>query len=97
MGSHEEVIVEVPYVFAQSLVFTVITYPMIGYYWSAYKVFWYFYTMFCTLLYYTYLGMLLIAITPRFPVAAVLQSAFYTTFNLFAGFLIPRPDILKIP
>ncbi|KAL0454588.1 UNVERIFIED_CONTAM: Pleiotropic drug resistance protein 3 [Sesamum latifolium] len=90
-----QVIVEIPYVLAQSLVFTVITYPMIGYYWSAYKIFWYFYTMFCTLLYYTYLGMLLIAITPRFPVAAILQSAFYTTFNLFAGFLIPRPQIPK--
>ncbi|XP_020552704.1 pleiotropic drug resistance protein 3-like isoform X2 [Sesamum indicum] len=93
--SAAQVIVEVPYVLAQSLVFTVITYPTIGYYWSAYKVFWYFYTMFCTLLYYTYLGMLLIAITPRFPVAAILQSAFYTTFNLFAGFLIPRPQIPK--
>ncbi|KAL0348160.1 UNVERIFIED_CONTAM: Pleiotropic drug resistance protein 3 [Sesamum angustifolium] len=93
--SAAQVIVEVPYVLAQSLVFTIITYPMIGYYWSAYKVFWYFYTMFCTLSYYTYLGMLLIAITPRFPVAAVLQSAFYSMFNLFAGFLIPRPQIPK--
>ncbi|KAK4424492.1 Pleiotropic drug resistance protein 3 [Sesamum alatum] len=93
--SAAQVIVEIPYVLAQSLIFTVITYPMIGYYWSAFKVFSYFYTMFCTLLYYTYLGMLLIAITPRFPVAAILQSAFYTTFNLFAGFLIPRPQIPK--
>ncbi|KAK6157910.1 hypothetical protein DH2020_012158 [Rehmannia glutinosa] len=88
--SAAQVIIEVPYVFAQALAFTVITYPMIGYYWSAHKVFLYFYCMFCTLLYYTYLGMLLIAITPSFPIAAILQSAFYTTFNLFAGFLIPR-------
>lgn len=64
---------------------------MIGYQFSAYKFFLYFYCMFCTLLSYTYLGMLLIAITPSFPVAATLQSAFYTTFNLFAGFFIPRP------
>ncbi|XP_047941583.1 pleiotropic drug resistance protein 3-like isoform X2 [Salvia hispanica] len=93
--SAAQVIVEIPYVFVQVLVFTVITYPMIGYQFSAYKVFVYFYCMFCTLLSYTYLGMLLIAITPSFPVAATLQSAFYTTFNLFAGFFIPRPQIPK--
>ena len=86
-----QVIVEIPYLFAQSVVFTVITYPMIGYHWSGYKVFFYIYTMFCTLLYFTYLGMLLIAITPSFPVAAISQSAFYTMFNLFAGFLVPHP------
>ncbi|XP_051146776.1 pleiotropic drug resistance protein 3-like [Andrographis paniculata] len=88
-----QVIIEIPYLFAQALAFTVITYPMIGYYWSAYKVFWYFYTMFCTLLSFTYLGMMLVSITPNFPVAAVSQSTFYTMFNLFSGFLIPRPQI----
>ncbi|KAH6803364.1 pleiotropic drug resistance 9 [Perilla frutescens var. frutescens] len=93
--STAQVIIEIPYVLVQALLFTVITYPMIGYYWSAYKVFMYFYCMFCTLLYYTYLGMLLIAITPSLPVAATLLSAFNTTFNLFAGFLIPRPQIPK--
>ncbi|KAH6772588.1 pleiotropic drug resistance 9, partial [Perilla frutescens var. hirtella] len=89
--SAAQVVVEIPYLFAQSVAFTVITYPMIGYYWSAYKVFFYFYTMFCTLLYFTYLGMVLVAITPSFPVAAISQSAFYTMLNLFAGFLVPHP------
>ncbi|XP_022872901.1 pleiotropic drug resistance protein 3-like [Olea europaea var. sylvestris] len=90
-----QVIIEIPYLLAQALAFTVITYPMIGYYWSAYKVFWYFYSMFCSLLYFTYLGMLLISMTPSFPIAAILQSTFYTMFNLFSGFLIPRPQIPK--
>ncbi|PWA55702.1 AAA+ ATPase domain-containing protein [Artemisia annua] len=88
-----QVTIEFPYLFAQSLVFTCITYPMIGYYWSAYKVFWYFYTFLCTLMYFTYMGMLLVSLTPNFPVAAILQSAFYTMFNLFGGFLIPKPKI----
>ncbi|KAG5525530.1 hypothetical protein RHGRI_031988 [Rhododendron griersonianum] len=88
-----QVTIEVPYLLAQAIVFLIITYPMIGYYWSAYKVFWYFYAMFCTLLYFTYLGMLLIAMTPSFPVAAILQSLFYVMFNLFAGFLIPLPPL----
>ncbi|KAL8527692.1 hypothetical protein ACS0TY_005509 [Phlomoides rotata] len=49
--------------------------------------------MFCTLLYFTYLGMMLVSITPSFPVASILQSAFYTMLNLFSGFLIPHPQI----
>ncbi|KAL7583190.1 hypothetical protein Lser_V15G44910 [Lactuca serriola] len=88
-----QVTIEFPYLFAQSLAFVCITYPMIGYYWSAYKIFMYFYAFLCTLMYFTYLGMLLVAMTPSFPVAAILQSAFYTIFNLFGGFLIPRPKI----
>ncbi|XP_009765624.1 pleiotropic drug resistance protein 3 [Nicotiana sylvestris] len=90
-----QVAIEIPYLLAQALAFTVITYPMIGYYWSAYKVFWYFYSMFCTLLYFTYLGMMLVSMTPNFPVAAILQSSFYTMFNLFAGFLMPKAQIPK--
>ncbi|KAJ9557262.1 hypothetical protein OSB04_011876 [Centaurea solstitialis] len=88
-----QVTIEFPYLFAQSLAFVCITYPMIGYYWSAYKVLVYFYSFLCTLMYFTYLGMLLVSITPSFPVAAILQSAFYTMFNLFGGFLIPKPKI----
>ncbi|XP_071697291.1 pleiotropic drug resistance protein 3-like isoform X2 [Rutidosis leptorrhynchoides] len=88
-----QVTIEIPYLFGQTLVFTCITYPMIGYYWSAYKIFCYFYTFMCTMMYFTYLGMLLVSMTPSFPVAAILQSAFYTLFNLFAGFIIPKPKI----
>ncbi|KAI3448444.1 hypothetical protein Pfo_005109 [Paulownia fortunei] len=93
--SAAQVIVEIPYLLVQTIAFTVITYPMIGYSWSAYKLFWYFYTMFCTLLYFTYLGMMLIAITPSFAIAAISQSTVYTLLNLFSGFLIPRPQIPK--
>lgn len=71
------------------MMFTIITYPMIGYNGSIYKIFWYTYTTFCTFLFFKYLGMMMIAITPTFPVATTLQSAFYSTFNLFAGFLVP--------
>ncbi|KAH7833592.1 hypothetical protein Vadar_007950 [Vaccinium darrowii] len=88
-----QVTIEVPYLLAQAIVFSIITYPMIGYYWSAYKVFWYFYAMFCTLLYFTYVGMMLVAMTRSFPLAATLQSLFYVLFNLFSGFLIPQPQI----
>ncbi|KAK1401932.1 pleiotropic drug resistance protein 3-like [Heracleum sosnowskyi] len=90
-----QVIIEVPYLFAQSVVYVLITYPMIGYSWTACKVFWYFYSMFCTLLYFTYMGMMIVSFTPTYPVAAILQSSFYTMFNLFSGFIIPQPKIPK--
>ncbi|KAK3001843.1 hypothetical protein RJ639_020587 [Escallonia herrerae] len=90
-----QVIIEVPYLFVQTLIFVIITYPMIGYQWSTLKVLWYFYNMLCTLMYCTYLGMMLASATPTLPLAASLQTTFYTFFNMFAGFIIPRPQIPK--
>ncbi|KAL2477803.1 ABC transporter G family member 37 [Forsythia ovata] len=90
-----QVIIEVPYIFTQALTYTVITYPMIGFYWSPYKVFLYFYSMFCILAYFTYQGMLLVSMTSSIPLAAIIQSVFYSMLNLFSGFLIPRPQIPK--
>ncbi|CAN4108971.1 unnamed protein product [Withania somnifera] len=90
-----QVATEIPYILAQAVAFTVITYPMIGYYWSVHKVFWYFYSIFCTLSYFTYMGMMLVSMTPSFPVAAILQSSFYRMFSLFAGFLMPKAQIPK--
>ncbi|KAG5525532.1 hypothetical protein RHGRI_031990 [Rhododendron griersonianum] len=90
-----QVTIEVPYLLAQAIAFAMITYPMIGYYWSTYKFFWYLYVVFCTLLYFTYLGMMVVAITPSYQMAAILQSGFYITFYLFSGFLIPQPQIPK--
>ncbi|XP_010042280.2 pleiotropic drug resistance protein 3 isoform X3 [Eucalyptus grandis] len=90
-----QVVVEIPYILVQAILFVIITYPMIGYFGSADKIFWYFYVMFCSLLSFNYLGMLLVSLTPNVMVAAILQSAFYANFNLFAGFLIPKPKIPK--
>ncbi|XP_050382974.1 pleiotropic drug resistance protein 3-like [Argentina anserina] len=90
-----QVAVELPYIFIQAALFMIITYPMIGYYASAYKVFWYFYALFCSLLYYNYMGMMLVSLTPNFLVAAILSSVFYTLYNLFSGFLVPKPEIPK--
>ena len=64
---------------------------MIGFDGSASKVLLCFYAMFSTLLYFNYLGMLLVSITPNYQIASILSSAFYTMFNLFSGFLVPKP------
>lgn len=55
------------------------------------KFFWYTLFMFLTLMIFTFYGMMAVAITPNVQLAAVISSAFYSIFNLFAGFLLPQP------
>ncbi|KAK2634606.1 hypothetical protein Ddye_029398 [Dipteronia dyeriana] len=86
-----QVTVEIPYLLVQAVTYVIVTYPMIGYYGSAYKIFWNFYGMFTTLLYFNYLGMVLVSLTPNFMISSILSSGFYTLFNLFTGFVIPQP------
>ncbi|KAK0606907.1 hypothetical protein LWI29_006046 [Acer saccharum] len=93
--SFAQVLIEVPYLFTEAVIYVIITYPTIGYYWSAYKIFWSFYGMFCNLLYFNYLGMLVVSLTPNVQMAAIVTSSSYTMLNLFSGFIIPRPHIPK--
>jgi hypothetical protein len=64
---------------------------MINLEWSVTKFLWYVFIMFFTLLYFTYYGMMAVALTPNHQVAAILASGFYSVFNLFSGFLIFKP------
>ncbi|KAK6254300.1 hypothetical protein SCA6_015605 [Theobroma cacao] len=93
--SFAQVAIEIPYVALQAILYTVITYPAIGYYWSAYKVLWYLYASFCTLLYFVYLGMLMVSLSSNMEMASILATAVYTILNLFSGFLMPGPEIPK--
>lgn len=86
-----QVTVEIPYIMLHAIIYVAITYPAIGYYWSAYKVFWYFYATLCTFLYFVYLGMFLVSVCPGVEIASVLATAIYTILNLFSGFLLPGP------
>ncbi|XP_057454235.1 pleiotropic drug resistance protein 1-like [Lotus japonicus] len=88
-----QVIIELPYVFAQAVSYVVIVYSMMGFEWTVEKFFWYLFFMFFTLCYFTYYGMMTVAVTPNHHVAAIVASAFYGIWNLFAGFVIPRTKI----
>ncbi|WCJ40642.1 ABC transporter G family member 40 [Euphorbia peplus] len=86
-----QVVIEIPYIFVQAVVYGVIVYAMNGYEWSAYKFFWYLYFMYFTLLYFTFYGMMVVAVSPNHHIAAIISSAFYAIWNLFSGFVIPQP------
>lgn len=86
-----QVAIEVPYIFAQTLLYGVIVYAMINFEWTAAKFFWYLFFMYFTLLYFTFYGMMAVGMTPNHEIAAIVSALFYAIWNLFAGFLIPRP------
>jgi hypothetical protein len=64
---------------------------MIGFEWTAAKFFWYLFFGYFTLLYFTFYGMMTVGLTPNYHIASIVSSAFYALWNLFSGFIIPRP------
>lgn len=88
-----QVAIEVPYVLMQCVIYAILVYSMIAFEWTAVKFFWFFFIMFFTFLYFTYFGMLTVAVTPNYHIGAIISSAFYSLWNLFCGFIIPRPKM----
>nr|CAB3474119.1 unnamed protein product [Digitaria exilis] len=88
-----QVVVEIPYVFVESVIYTLIVYSMMSFQWTPAKFFWFFYISFLSFLYFTYYGMMSVALTPNPQVASIFAAAFYSLFNLFSGFIIPRSKI----
>ncbi|KAH7652107.1 Sulfate-transporting ATPase protein [Dioscorea alata] len=88
-----QVAIEVPYTLIQTLICGILTYSMIDFDWTLAKFLWYIYFTFCTLLYFTYYGMMSVSLTPNSDIAAVVCSAFVSIWNIFAGFVLPRPRI----
>nr|QVT92310.1 ABC transporter [Salvia miltiorrhiza] len=88
-----QVVVEVPHILSQTLIYGVIVYAMIGFEWSAVKFFWYIFFTYFTLLYFTLYGMMAVAVTPNHNIAAIVSSAFYGIWNIFSGFIIPKSRI----
>ncbi|KAF8393294.1 hypothetical protein HHK36_021535 [Tetracentron sinense] len=85
-----QVMIEIPYIFVQALVYGVIVYAMIGFEWTVAKFCWNIFFMYFTLLYFTFYGMMTVAVTPNQNIAAIVSAAFYGLWNLFSGFIIPR-------
>ncbi|XP_062178966.1 ABC transporter G family member 42-like [Phragmites australis] len=88
-----QVVIEIPYVFVQASYYTLIVYAMMSFQWTAAKFFWFFFVSYFSFLYFTYYGMMTVSISPNHEVAAIFAAAFYSLFNLFSGFFIPRPRI----
>ncbi|XAR69347.1 Xenobiotic-transporting ATPase [Bertholletia excelsa] len=88
-----QVVIELPYIFIQTIIYGFIVYAMIGFEWTVAKFFWYIFFMYFSLLYFTFYGMMTVAVTPNHNIAAIVSSAFYLIWNLFSGFIIPKTRI----
>ncbi|XP_051136190.1 pleiotropic drug resistance protein 1-like [Andrographis paniculata] len=88
-----QVLIEIPYIFVQGVVYGVIVYAMIDFQWTAAKFFWYVFIMFFTLLYFTFYGMMAVAMTPNYHIATIMSAALLSLWNLFSGFIIPHPSM----
>ncbi|KAK7392996.1 hypothetical protein VNO78_21446 [Psophocarpus tetragonolobus] len=88
-----QVAIEVIYVAIQSLVYTIILYWMIGFEQHVENFLWFYYFIFMSFMYFTLYGMMTVALTPNYQIAAIVMSFFISFWNLFSGFLIPRTQI----
>ncbi|KAI3455373.1 hypothetical protein Pfo_012036 [Paulownia fortunei] len=88
-----QVAIEFPYIFAQAAVYGIIVYAMVGFEWTAAKFFWFIFFMYFTLLYFTFYGMMSLAMAPNHHIASIICTFFIALWNLFSGFIIPRPRI----
>lgn len=89
LSLYMQVLIEVPYVFVQAMVYGIIVYAMVGFEWTVAKFLWYLFFMYFTFLYFTYYGMMSVALTPNQHFSAICSFALYAVWNLFSGFVIP--------
>ncbi|BAT96302.1 hypothetical protein LR48_Vigan02g040700 [Vigna angularis] len=88
-----QVAIEVIYVGTQSLAYSIILYLMIGFEPRLENFLWFYYFIFMCFMYFTLYGMMTVALTPNYQIAAIVMSFFINFWNLFSGFLIPRTQI----
>ncbi|KAF1881262.1 hypothetical protein Lal_00023298 [Lupinus albus] len=88
-----QVAIEALYTVIQTVLYSLILYSMVGLQWKADKFFWFYYYITTCFMYYTLYGMMAIALTPGYQIAAISMSFFMTLWNLFAGFTIPMTQI----
>ncbi|XP_059429921.1 pleiotropic drug resistance protein 2-like isoform X1 [Corylus avellana] len=88
-----QVAIETIYVAIQTFVYSLLLYSMIGFHWKLEKFLYFYYFMFMCFTYFSMYGMMVVALTPGHQIASIVMSFFLNFWNLFSGFLIPRPMI----
>ncbi|XP_021277774.1 pleiotropic drug resistance protein 2-like [Herrania umbratica] len=88
-----QVAIETIYVAFQTIVYALLLYSMIGFEWQADKFFYFYFFIFMCFTYMSMYGMMVVALTPGHQIAAIVSSFLLSFWNLFSGFLIPRPLI----
>nr|GEX68219.1 pleiotropic drug resistance protein 2-like [Tanacetum cinerariifolium] len=90
-----QVTIESIYITIQTSIYVFLLYPMIGFEWTTAKVLWFYFYMLMSNIYFIMFGMMTMSLTPSPQISAVLIYFFLCLWNLFSGFIIPRPQIPK--
>lgn len=85
-----QAVVDLIYVAIQTFGYGLILYSMIGFHWHVDKFFWFHYNVLMCFSYHALFGMMLVALTPSYQIAAISMAFFLGFWNLFSGFIIPR-------
>uniref|UniRef100_A0A0A0KR02 ABC-2 type transporter transmembrane domain-containing protein n=1 Tax=Cucumis sativus TaxID=3659 RepID=A0A0A0KR02_CUCSA len=93
LGVWLTVAIETIYISVQALIYCLLLYSMIGFEWKLGKFLLFYYLFLMCFIYFTFFGMMVVAMTPNHHIASVFVLFFISLWNLFAGFLIPRPLI----
>ncbi|KAI3523836.1 hypothetical protein L1887_02277 [Cichorium endivia] len=88
-----QVMIESTYIAIQTSIYCFFLYPMMGLGWTAAKFLWFYYYMLMSFISFTLFGMVTMALSPNPQISAVLIYFFICLWNLFSGFIIPRPQI----
>ncbi|XP_042473406.1 pleiotropic drug resistance protein 2-like isoform X1 [Zingiber officinale] len=88
-----QVSIEVLYIVVQGFIYTILLFSMIGFTWRVSNFLWFFYFIVMCFTYFVLYGMMAVAVTPNHQVAGIVSSFFFNFWNLFAGFLITRPEL----
>ncbi|EPS69014.1 hypothetical protein M569_05753, partial [Genlisea aurea] len=86
-------LIEIPYLLVQSTIYCLILFAMMGFPWAVGKVLLFIYFLFISLAYFVLFGMMTVAVTPNHNIAAIISAFFYAFWNLFSGFILPRPSM----
>lgn len=84
-------IIESTYIAIQTSIYIFFLYPMMGLGWTVAKFLWFYYYLLMSFIAFTLSGMATMALTPAPQISAVLIYFFICLWNLFSGFIIPRP------
>ncbi|KAJ3673148.1 hypothetical protein LUZ60_006522 [Juncus effusus] len=88
-----QVAIEVIYNLVQGTIYTIILFSMIGFRWTATKFFYFLFFISMSFNMFTLYGMMAVSFTPNHHIAGIISSFFYVLWNLFTGYIIPRPLI----
>ncbi|XAR60103.1 Iron-chelate-transporting ATPase [Bertholletia excelsa] len=88
-----QVAIETIYVAIQTISYSLLLFSMIGFEWTAEKFLFFYYFIFMCFTYFSMYGMMVVALTPSLQFAAIVMNFFLSLWNLFTGFLLPRPLI----